>query len=205
MVPVSNVNCGVPVTVTGSLNVTVTEGSNKYATDLSEEDFEVYEDNKIQAVESFKFIKVEGNPGEGDYAKQIRTTYDEEQELAPKIRGRTLTPDAALRDWLEHNGLKPANGPVIVNGATGGVGLAAHLEDVRHRRREVAPQQLPVGHVHRHALARDGRRAGSESRRSRIHFAPARAAREPQEVSMSPDAAANLGRRRRGVGRDENR
>ena len=36
-----------------SLNVTVTEGSNKYATDLSEEDFEVYEDGAKQKLTFF--------------------------------------------------------------------------------------------------------------------------------------------------------
>jgi Ca-activated chloride channel family protein len=36
-----------------SLNVTVTEGSNKYATDLNEEDFEVYEDGARQKLTFF--------------------------------------------------------------------------------------------------------------------------------------------------------
>ena len=60
----------------------VTDAKGNAITDLQQSDFDVYEDNKLQNVESFKFIKVEGNPIEGDYAKQIRTTYDEEQELA---------------------------------------------------------------------------------------------------------------------------
>jgi VWFA-related protein len=60
----------------------ITDNKGNAIPNLSQEDFEVYEDNKLQTIESFKFIEVKGTPGEGDYPKQIRTTYDEEQELA---------------------------------------------------------------------------------------------------------------------------
>jgi anion-transporting ArsA/GET3 family ATPase len=41
----------------------------------------------------------------------------EEQELAPGIRGRTLTPDSALRDWLEGNGLRRISKRLVQTGA----------------------------------------------------------------------------------------
>ncbi|MGH9349911.1 MAG: VWA domain-containing protein, partial [Vicinamibacterales bacterium] len=51
--------------------------------DLTAADFEVFEDGKPQAIEQFKFIKVDGNPQPGDApARQIRSTYDEETEAA---------------------------------------------------------------------------------------------------------------------------
>src|SRR3954452_415261 len=54
---------------------------------------------------SVLIVEVEGKSGLATPFGAPPLGY-EEQELAPKIRGRTLTPDAALRDWLEHNGLK---------------------------------------------------------------------------------------------------
>src|SRR5215467_10026284 len=54
---------------------------------------------------SVLIVEVEGKSGLATAFGGPPLGY-EEQELAPKIRGRTLTPDAALRDWLEHNGLK---------------------------------------------------------------------------------------------------
>jgi arsenite-transporting ATPase len=65
---------------------------------------------------SVLIVEVEGKSG-------IATAFDrapldyEEQELAPKIRGRTLTPDAALRDWLENNGLKRISKRLVQSGA----------------------------------------------------------------------------------------
>jgi anion-transporting ArsA/GET3 family ATPase len=41
----------------------------------------------------------------------------EEQDLAPRIRGRTLTPDAALLDWLQGNGLKRISKRLVKSGA----------------------------------------------------------------------------------------
>lgn len=60
----------------------ITDNKGNAVPNLSQEDFEVFEDNKLQTIESFKFVEVKGTPAEGDYPKQIRTTYDEEQELA---------------------------------------------------------------------------------------------------------------------------
>jgi VWFA-related protein len=60
----------------------VTDNKGNAIENLTENDFEVYEDNKLQKVESFRYIKVEGNPLEGELPRQIRTTWDEETELA---------------------------------------------------------------------------------------------------------------------------
>ena len=60
----------------------VTDNKGNAIENLTQDDFEVYEDNKPQKVESFRYIKVEGNPLEGELPRQIRTTWDEETELA---------------------------------------------------------------------------------------------------------------------------
>ena len=60
----------------------VTDNKGNAIENLTQDDFEVYEDNKLQKVESFRYIKVEGNPLEGELPRQIRTTWDEETELA---------------------------------------------------------------------------------------------------------------------------
>ena len=60
----------------------VTDNKGNAIENLSQDDFEVFEDNKPQKVESFRYIKVEGNPLEGELPRQIRTTWDEETELA---------------------------------------------------------------------------------------------------------------------------
>jgi VWFA-related protein len=60
----------------------VTDNKGNAVENLTQDDFEVYEDNKPQKVESFRYVKVEGNPLEGELPRQIRTTWDEETELA---------------------------------------------------------------------------------------------------------------------------
>ena len=60
----------------------VTDNKGNAVENLTQDDFEVFEDNKPQRVESFRYIKVEGNPLEGELPRQIRTTWDEETELA---------------------------------------------------------------------------------------------------------------------------
>jgi VWFA-related protein len=60
----------------------VTDNKGNAVENLTQDDFEVYEDNKLQKVETFRYIKVEGNPLEGELPRQIRTTWDEETELA---------------------------------------------------------------------------------------------------------------------------
>ena len=65
---------------------------------------------------SVLIVEVEGKSGLPTAFGRPALGY-EEQELAPKIRGRTLTPDAALRDWLEHNGLKRISKRLVQTGA----------------------------------------------------------------------------------------
>jgi VWFA-related protein len=60
----------------------VTDNKGNAIENLTQDDFEVFEDNKPQKVESFRYVKVEGNPAEGELPRQIRTTWDEETELA---------------------------------------------------------------------------------------------------------------------------
>ncbi len=61
-------------------------------------------------------VDVEGKSGLATAFNRPGLGY-EEQELAPGIRGRTLTPDAALRDWLEGNGLKRISKRLVQTGA----------------------------------------------------------------------------------------
>jgi VWFA-related protein len=65
------------------VDVIVSDRKGTALGDLKAADFEVLEDGKPQAIEQFKFIKVDGNPMPGDApARQIRSTYDEESEAA---------------------------------------------------------------------------------------------------------------------------
>ena len=61
-------------------------------------------------------VEVEGKSGLATAFNRPALGY-EEQDLAPGIRGRTLTPDAALRDWLEGNGLKRVSKRLVQTGA----------------------------------------------------------------------------------------
>ncbi len=61
-------------------------------------------------------VEVEGKSGLATAFNRPALGY-EEQDLAPGIRGRTLTPDAALRDWLEGNGLKRISKRLVQTGA----------------------------------------------------------------------------------------
>lgn len=64
------------------VDVLVTDNKGEAVKGLTQDDFELYEDNKPQRVDSFRYIEVSGNPVEGELPKQIRTTFDEETELA---------------------------------------------------------------------------------------------------------------------------
>jgi VWFA-related protein len=64
------------------VDVLVTDNKGESVKDLKQEDFEVLEDGKPQKVDSFRYVQVSGNPTEGELPKQIRTTFDEETELA---------------------------------------------------------------------------------------------------------------------------
>ena len=66
--------------------------------------------------QSVLIVEVEGKSGLAAAFNRPALGY-EEQELAPGIRGRTLTPDAALRDWLEGNGLKRISKRLVQSGA----------------------------------------------------------------------------------------
>lgn len=61
-------------------------------------------------------VEVEGKSGLSTAFNRPALGY-EEQDLAPGIRGRTLTPDAALRDWLEGSGFKRISKRLVQTGA----------------------------------------------------------------------------------------
>jgi VWFA-related protein len=61
----------------------VTDRRGAAITDLSQGDFEVTEDGRPQAIESFKLVQVDGAPKPGEPPpREIRTEYDEESEAA---------------------------------------------------------------------------------------------------------------------------
>src|SRR5678815_1740666 len=61
----------------------VTDSKGQPIADLKQSDFEIFEDNKPQKIEQFRFIKVDGNPKPGDPPPQeIRNRDDEEREAA---------------------------------------------------------------------------------------------------------------------------
>jgi VWFA-related protein len=61
----------------------VSDSKGQPATDLKQSDFDVFEDNKPQKIEAFRFIKVDGNPKPGEPPPQeIRNRDDEEREAA---------------------------------------------------------------------------------------------------------------------------
>src|SRR5437763_15575600 len=67
------------------VDVIVSDRNGANVADLKQSDFEVTEDGKPQAIENFKFIKLDGgrvpSATEGP-ARQIHTDADEEQEAA---------------------------------------------------------------------------------------------------------------------------
>jgi VWFA-related protein len=64
-----------------SVDVIITDKKGVPVTDLQVGDFEVFEDGKPQAVETFKRIDVTGQPAVGgEVPRQIRTAFDEESE-----------------------------------------------------------------------------------------------------------------------------
>ena len=61
----------------------VTDSKGNAVTDLTQSDFEVFEDDKPQAIEQFRLVKVDGNPRPGDPPPSpIRNRDDEEREAA---------------------------------------------------------------------------------------------------------------------------
>ncbi|MGZ4754064.1 MAG: ArsA-related P-loop ATPase [Acidimicrobiia bacterium] len=65
---------------------------------------------------SVLIVEVEGKSGLAAAFDRPNLGY-EESELAAGVRGRTLTPDAALVDWLEGNGLKRISKRLVQTGA----------------------------------------------------------------------------------------
>ena len=65
---------------------------------------------------SVLIVEVEGKSGLAAAFGRPPLAYEEAQ-LAPGIRARTLTPDAALLDWLEHNGLGRISRRLVRSGA----------------------------------------------------------------------------------------
>ncbi len=62
------------------VDVIVTDKQGRPVGDLKQEDFEVFEDGKVQAIEAFKLVELTGQPPEGETARPIRSDYDEESE-----------------------------------------------------------------------------------------------------------------------------
>jgi anion-transporting ArsA/GET3 family ATPase len=65
---------------------------------------------------SVLIVEVEGKSGLAAAFDRPNLDY-EESDLAAGVRGRTLTPDAALVDWLEGNGLKRVSKRLVQTGA----------------------------------------------------------------------------------------
>ena len=65
---------------------------------------------------SVLIVEVEGKSGLAAAFDRPNLDYDE-SDLAPGVRGRTLTPDAALLDWLQGNGLKRISKRLVQTGA----------------------------------------------------------------------------------------
>lgn len=67
-----------------SVDVIISDKSGANVADLKQSDFEVTEDGKPQAVETFKFLKLDGGviPGPDGPPRAIRTDEDEEAEAA---------------------------------------------------------------------------------------------------------------------------
>ena len=65
------------------VDVIVSDKDGKAVTDLKQTDFDVTEDGKPQAVETFKYVQVSGDVAPGDpEPKEIRSEFDEESEAA---------------------------------------------------------------------------------------------------------------------------
>ena len=64
---------------------------------------------------SVLIVEVEGKSGLAAAFDRPSLGY-EESDLADGVRGRTLTPDAALVDWLQNNGLKRVSKRLVQTG-----------------------------------------------------------------------------------------
>jgi VWFA-related protein len=65
------------------VDVIVNDGKGEPVTNLTEADFEVFEDGKPQTIEQFRLIRVDGNPRPGDPPpRELRNRIDEEIEIS---------------------------------------------------------------------------------------------------------------------------
>ena len=65
------------------VDVIVSDNDGEPVTDLTEADFEVFEDGELQEIEQFRLIRVDGNPPPGaPRPRQLRNRIDEEIELS---------------------------------------------------------------------------------------------------------------------------
>jgi VWFA-related protein len=65
------------------VDVIVTDKQGNPVPDLTQDDFEVQEDGKPQTIETFRFIRLSGNPEPGaEVPREIRTPSDQETEVA---------------------------------------------------------------------------------------------------------------------------
>ena len=65
------------------VDVIVTDGDGNPVTDLQADDFEVFEDDTPQTIDSFRLVHLTGTPEPGaEPARQIRSGFDEEREAA---------------------------------------------------------------------------------------------------------------------------
>jgi VWFA-related protein len=65
------------------VDVIVTDNRQQPVTDLTQDDFEVLEDGRPQAIEQFRLVRIDGNPAPGaPPPREIRNALDEETEAA---------------------------------------------------------------------------------------------------------------------------
>ncbi len=65
------------------VDVIVSDKTGKPVTDLKQDDFEIWEDNKPQTIETFKLVQITGQPLPGEEPpREITSQYDEEYETA---------------------------------------------------------------------------------------------------------------------------
>jgi VWFA-related protein len=65
------------------VDVIVHDGKGQPITDLTQDDFEIVEDGRPQAIEQFRLIRIDGNPRPGDPPpRELRNRIDEEIELS---------------------------------------------------------------------------------------------------------------------------
>ena len=65
------------------VDVTVSDDNGEPVTDLTQADFEVFEDGDLQTIEQFRLIRVDGNPPPGaPRPRELRNRIDEEIELS---------------------------------------------------------------------------------------------------------------------------